>query len=77
MTDKTPQEKDAKQCGEGVTDADYEEGSYDEVVQAAREEYAAPSDDDIEIDDNPMTSRGDVGCWVQAWVWVRYPEKEE
>ncbi len=77
MNHKTALRKDSKQRGEGNTDADYQELSYDEVVEIAREEYADPSDDDLEIDDNPNTSRGDVGCWVQSWVWVRYPAKED
>lgn len=48
--------------------------SYDEAVSAARNTY---TDDDIEIDDNPKTSRTDNGCWVQAWLWVPYPQLDE
>lgn len=77
MTKKQALRMDSKQCGSGNTDADYEELSYDNLVQAAHEEHADPSNNDIEIDLNPLTSRGDVGAWVQAWVWVRYPEKDE
>ena len=42
-------------------------------IAAARRLYAAPSNDDIEIDVKPRTSRGEDcgGVWVQAWVWVR------
>lgn len=47
---------------------------------AAMRLYAAPSDDDIEIDDCTTTneivarlddsSGGSNGAWVKAWVWV-------
>jgi hypothetical protein len=43
-------------------------------ITAAREMYAVPSNDDIEIDDNPKTSRGENGTWVSAWVWVHDDE---
>jgi hypothetical protein len=43
-------------------------------IQKARDMYADPSDDDIEIDDEPKVSESDVGCWVQAWVHVRKDE---
>lgn len=50
----------------------------DEALLAqAREKYAAGSDDDIEIDELAPTSEGDEGVWVQAWVWLRYPEVDE
>lgn len=39
-------------------------------IDAARQRYAACSDDTIEIDDNALVSRGDEGTWVQAWVWL-------
>jgi len=45
---------------------------------AAKRLYAAPSDDDIEIDDNnpseDPTTDGCEGVWVKAWVWVRHEE---
>ena len=50
--------------------------SDEEIIEAARDMYAAPSDDDIEIDDDPELSHADYGCWVQAWVFVRYNECE-
>jgi len=40
-------------------------------IQAARDMYAAPSDDNIEIDDKPELSLSDYGTWVAAWVFVR------
>ena len=51
-----------------ITDAQY--------IDAARAGYAAGSDDDIEIDDNPTVSRGEGGAFVQAWVWVADGEIE-
>ena len=46
-------------------------------LEAARERYAKGSNDDVAIDDNAKFSAVDNGVWVQAWVWVRRPEKEE
>lgn len=47
-------------------------------IDAARANYADPSNDDIEVDDNAQISEsgegGDAGVWVQAWVWVRYED---
>jgi hypothetical protein len=40
--------------------------------EAAFQEYAT---DDIEIDDEPATSKGEDGTWVAAWVWI--PDEEE
>jgi hypothetical protein len=37
---------------------------------AARTIYADPSDDDIEIDDDPLFSDTDDGVWVSGWLWV-------
>lgn len=42
----------------------------DEQLARARALYADGSDDNIEIDDNALTSRGEGGVWVLAWVWV-------
>lgn len=39
-------------------------------IEAAREEYAQGSDDNIEIDDDALVSEGEGGYWVQAWVWI-------
>lgn len=41
--------------------------------QAARAQYC---DDDIEIDDAPLFSVADNGCWVSAWVWVEGQDEE-
>lgn len=43
------------------------------AIAAARRDYALPSDDTIEIDDQTITSVGDDGRWVMAWVWVPNP----
>ena len=44
----------------------------EELREMARKEYGS---DDCEIDNNAVVSRGDDGAFVQAWVWVRYPEE--
>lgn len=33
--------------------------------------------DELEIDDDPVLSRGDEGCWVSAWIWVPGEPEEE
>lgn len=41
------------------------------VIQEARARYTGGRhEDDIEIDDEPVISIGEGGCWVAAWVWV-------
>jgi len=30
----------------------------------------------VEVDDGAITSRANVGLWVQAWVWVDNPDEE-
>lgn len=42
--------------------------------EAANDKYGA---DDIEIDDQPGTSRADDGTWVAAWVWIPDPEGDD
>ena len=55
-----------------------EKGYPDEVLRnAARRNYANPSNDDIEIDDDAKISRCDEGAWIQAWVWVPFPRRIE
>jgi hypothetical protein len=44
------------------------------LVEAARDRYALGSSDSIEIDDGALTSVGDEGTWVQAWVWMEHEE---
>lgn len=50
--------------------------NHEGTIQCARSNYADPSDDDIEIDDDPLLSVAEDGVWVQAWVWVRTAEEE-
>ena len=44
-------------------------------IEAARKAYAHGSDDNVEVDDDALVSRGEDGVWVQAWVWVRNTEE--
>jgi hypothetical protein len=53
------------------------EGSPDYVEARAREEYADPSDNELEIDDEPFFSTCDTHTWVSAWVRVEHEEEEE
>jgi hypothetical protein len=52
-----------------------ERATEDEIARA-RDQYALGSDDNIEIDDNALVSRGDDGCFVQAWVYLRDNEED-
>ena len=45
-----------------------------ELIAQARAMYAS---DDVEIDDDAKVSGSDLGAYVQAWVWVPYPEPSE
>lgn len=44
-----------------------------ELIKKARAMYAS---DDVEIDDDAKVSSSDLGVYVQAWVWVPYPEQD-
>jgi len=46
----------------------------DKLRDAAREQYAEGSDDDIEVDADASLSCGDMGAYVQGWLWVRYED---
>jgi hypothetical protein len=47
----------------------------EEALKVAQDTYQI--DGEIEIDSDAKTSRGsDRGCYVQAWVWVYWPEAE-
>lgn len=35
-------------------------------ISVAREQTT----DDLEVDDIPLVSEGEGGCFVQAWLWV-------
>lgn len=43
----------------------------EQMVEIAEHEHC---NDDIAIDPNPLLSVGNDGCWVQGWLWVRFPE---
>lgn len=51
--------------------------SDEDARRMAKEIYAEPSDDNIEIDDDAPTSEPgepERGKWVQAWVFVENPD---
>lgn len=48
------------------------DGATDAQIEVATEEYAWGSEDNIEIDSKALTSRGDNGLWVMAWVWLEH-----
>lgn len=54
-------------CGEAI---DVRE-TYAGEIESARNTYCMGSDDNIEIDDDPVLSVGEEGLFVSAWVWVR------
>lgn len=63
-----------KNCKKRVADA--QEPATADQIERARNLYAEGSDNDIEIDDGALQSRGgDPGTWVAAWVWV--PDEDE
>jgi len=77
--DHTLTEEDCQELGRSILLAvlsefrpDLFEGGHatPEETEKARELYARGSSDNIEIDDMPMTSVGDDGTWVQAWVFL-------
>lgn len=43
------------------------------LVEKARKQYAEPSSNDVEVDDDAAISRADDGTWVQAWLWLAEP----
>jgi hypothetical protein len=45
-----------------------------DYITAARGNYANPSSNEIEIDDDPKVSTSGAGAWVAAWVWVNCEE---
>lgn len=44
------------------------------LIEAAREQYGSS---EIEIDDQAMTSHGDGGIWVAAWLWIEDEEADD
>lgn len=49
----------------------------EDEINRARELYAHNSDNNIEVDEEAATSRGEDGVWVAAWVWLRNPLPEQ
>lgn len=45
----------------------------DAEIVAAQVEYG---NDECEIEGEATTSFSDEGTWIQAWVWLRYPDCE-
>lgn len=50
--------------------------AHEGTIQAARDNYAADSSNDIEIVDVPLLDDAGVGIWVSAWVWVPTPDED-
>lgn len=46
-------------------------------IDLARETYEHGSNDDIEVDDDPMKSESDNGVWVSAWLFIHQDEREQ
>ena len=42
-------------------------------------EYASlvQTDDELEVDDKPLFSHAEEGCWVSSWSWVDAPDEED
>lgn len=40
-------------------------------IEQARDQYAARSDDNIEVDDGAVVSHGDDGAFVMGWLYIR------
>lgn len=51
-----------KDCGKAIKERE----AYAPEIKAAREQ----TNDDLEIDDDPVLSIADDGVWVSAWIWV-------
>lgn len=47
---------------------------HESQIAFARERYAVPSDDTIEIDPEPLTSASHEGVWIHAWLWVDHDD---
>ncbi|GKT25111.1 hypothetical protein [Acidovorax sp. SUPP3334] len=44
--------------------------AFSQEIERARAIYAQPSDNDIEIDDEPLVAPTSGGVWIAAWLWV-------
>jgi hypothetical protein len=43
-------------------------------IAQAKQQYDKPSNNDIEIDEDPAVSIAEEGAWIAAWVWVSRAE---
>jgi hypothetical protein len=43
-------------------------------VAQAKRQYDLQSNNDIEIDEEPVVSVAEEGAWIAAWVWVNRKE---
>jgi len=46
----------------------------EDLIRLARKRYA---NDNVQIELDSDVSRTRSGAWVQAWVWVDYPEESD
>jgi len=60
-----------------LQEIEQERAEHQATIERARAMYAVPSDDDLEIDDEPLVSVAEKGTWVAAWVWVPRAEDED
>jgi|GEM_PF-2357056 len=44
------------------------------LIELARDNHCAGSDDSIEVDDNARLSEGEDGIWVQGWLFLSNDE---
>lgn len=52
----------------------------DELLQRAKDLCSSPRSigtDDLEVDNNAKVSVGELGYWVEAWLFIYPPEGEE
>lgn len=60
--------------GEHLAEIQADRDHHQSSIVFAREHYALPSADDIEIDDAPLTSASHEGVWINAWLWVDHDQ---
>lgn len=72
-TFKTLLEDDAIQVGQVITfmSTVKDFGTSEADRECARAEYCHGSNGCIEVDDNALSSRGDDGTWITAWIWLQ------
>ena len=60
-------------CGRPAEPPEPETPSNDEIIALAERMYGS---DDIQIYDDTKVDPVEEGAWVQAWLWVPYPEND-